>query len=198
MARNAGLPVPVTALLYLASDVVLAVTMEPLLMLLRWLGDRVQFIGRLGNRLARFTGAAGLQTGGVRGPLGLILFSFTMAPAPARAASEAMGHGPITGWTLAIIGDMLYFGMIMASTLWVSSLFGDDRLTVGAVLLGTWLVPMVIRRLRNRTAPPTPARLALASAPSSVLAEVSPPTRLARKSLGHNGRRRRSARGTRH
>ena len=157
MARNADIPIPVTALLYLASDVVLAVTMEPLLALLRWLGRRVDFLGRLGTRLARFSGAAGLQGNGVRGPLGLILFSFTVAPAPARAASEAAGYGPIRGWTLAIIGDMLYFGMIMASTLWVSSVFGDDRLTVGAVLLGTWLVPMLIRRMR-RSPPPAPAR----------------------------------------
>src|SRR5579864_6682103 len=106
MARNAGIPIPVTALLYLASDVVLAVTMEPLLILLRWLGQRVDFIGRLGTRLARFTGAAGLQGGGVRGPLGLILFSFTVSPTAGRAASEAAGHGFVTGWTLAIIGDM--------------------------------------------------------------------------------------------
>src|SRR5438105_2712280 len=129
MARNAGIPLVATAGLYLASDVLLAFTVEPMLALLRWLGQRVEVLGRLGSRLARFSGMAGLQSGGIRGPLGLILFSFTVAPAPARAASEAAGYGFVPGWTLAIIGDMLYFAMIMASTLWISSVFGDDRLT---------------------------------------------------------------------
>jgi hypothetical protein len=197
MARNAGIPIPVTAGLYLASDVVLAITTEPMLALLRWLGRRVEFLGRLGNRLSRFTGMAGMQSGGARGPLGLILFSFAWAPAPARAASEAAGHGPIPGWTFAIIGDMAYFGLIMASTLWVSNLFGgDDRLTVGAVLLGTWLLPIIIRRMRRRAQPATsrPPRMIVAAAPVGAIAEPAP-SRPARRAVTHNGRRRRSTRG---
>jgi hypothetical protein len=200
MARNAGIPIPVTALLYLASDVVLAIAMEPMLILLRWMGKRVDFLGRLGARLARFSGMAGLQGGGVRGPLGLILFSFTVAPAPARAASEAAGHGPLSGWTLAIAGDMLYFGMIMASTLWISSLFGgDDRLTVGAVLIGTWVVPMLIRRMRRNPAPVrvvsrTPLRVAAVTADAAVPGGSSG-ARAARKAPPQTGRRRRSSRG---
>src|SRR5207253_5820491 len=47
MARNAGISPVMTAGLYLASDVVLALVMEPLLVLLRFLGDRVELIGRL-------------------------------------------------------------------------------------------------------------------------------------------------------
>jgi hypothetical protein len=193
MARNAGIPPVVTAGLYLASDVVLAVTMEPMLALLRWLGGRVEFIGRLGNRLSRFSGAAGLQGGGVRGPLGLILFSFSVSPTAGRAASEAAGHGFLSGWTLAIIGDMAYFALVMASTLWVSSLFGDDRLTIGAVLLATWLVPMLIRRMRRSSpqAAPRPAPLRVATAVAAPAA-TSP---LPRKAVAHNGRRRRSTRG---
>ena len=72
--------------LYAASDVILAFTVEPMLILLRWLGDRVAFIGRLGTRLARLSGASGLSDGRVRGPLGLILFSFAVSPGAARAA----------------------------------------------------------------------------------------------------------------
>ncbi len=194
MARNAGLSLETTAALYLASDVVLAVTMEPMLILLRWLGQRVDFIGRLGTRLSRFSGMAGLQSGGVMGPLGLILFSFTWAPAPARAASEAAGHGFISGWTLAIIGDMAYFGLIMASTLWISSVFGDDRLTIGAVLIGTWLVPLLIRRLRRQRAAPAPAPARMRLTPLPMAGATS--ARAARKAtLDHNGRRRRSSRG---
>src|SRR4051794_19988611 len=52
LARNAGLPPVFTAALYLASDVVLAITMEPVLLGLRWLGRHVDFIGQLGTRLS--------------------------------------------------------------------------------------------------------------------------------------------------
>jgi hypothetical protein len=196
LARNAGISPVVTAGLYLASDVVLAVTMEPVLLGLRWLGRRVEFIGRVGNRLARFSGAAGLKSGGVQGPLGLILFSFTVSPTAGRAASEAAGHGFIPGWTLAIIGDMGYFVLIMASTLWVSSLFGDDRLTIGAVLIGTWLLPMVIRRIRRKTSvqPRTIAPQSLVPATALPLPS-SDAARPPRRTSTHNGRRRRSSRG---
>jgi hypothetical protein len=197
MARNAGLPPVAMAGLYLASDVVLAVTMEPILALLRWLGQRVEFLGRLGNRLSRFSGAAGLQGGGVRGPLGLILFSFSVSPTAGRAASEAAGHGFVSGWTLAIIGDMAYFALVMASTLWVSSLFGDDRLTIGAVLLATWLVPMLIRRMRRSgaQAAPGPGSLRVATAVAAPAVAAPEASRLPRKAVSHNGRRRRSTRG---
>jgi hypothetical protein len=198
MARNAGIAPVATAGLYLVSDLVLAVTMEPILAGLRWLGERVEFVGRLGNRLARFSGAAGLQGGGVRGPLGLILFSFSVSPTAGRAASEAAGHGFVPGWTLAIIGDMAYFGLVMASTLWVSSVFGDDRLTIGAVLLGTWLLPMLIRRMRRSRAPAAsrPASWRVATALAAPAAPASDSAaRLPRKAMSHNGRRKRSTRG---
>ena len=191
MGRNAGLSPAVMAALYLGSDVVLALVMEPMLAFLRWLGRRVEFLGRLGNRLARFSGAAGLQGGGVRGPLGLILFSFSVSPTAGRAASETAGHGFFSGWSLAIIGDMAYFGLIMASTLWVSSLIGDDRLTIGAVLLAAWLLPMLIRRMRR------PAPASVPAAPLRAVAVTTPSaSRLPRKATTtHDGRRRRASRG---
>jgi hypothetical protein len=208
-ARDAGINPVITAGLYAGSDVILALTVEPMLILLRWLGARVAFIAALGTKLARFSGATGLNDGKVRGPLGLILFSFAVAPAPARAASETAGHGFISGWTLAIIGDMLYFTMIMASTLWVASIVGDDRLTVGAVLIAAWVLPMLIRRMRRGSASPQPARaqprlsLATASPSGSLEATASstdaPSARMARKpATMHNGRRRRPSRGLHH
>ena len=61
--------------------------------------------------------------------------SLTLDPTAGRAAAAAAGHGFVPGWTLAIIGDMIYFVLLMASTLWVSSVVGDDRVTLGAVYL---------------------------------------------------------------
>src|SRR5438105_1219917 len=198
MARDAGLSPLATAGLYFLSDLVLAVTTEPMLALLRWLGKRVEFLARIGNILGRLTGSAGLQEGGVRGPLGLILVSFSISPTTGRAATAVAGHGFFSGWTLAIIGDMLYFGLLMATTLWVSSIFGDDRLTIGAVLIGTWVLPLVIRRLRRRR--PSSARVTMATAPVALrVAAAAPapdlPMSTAARKRSPQPRRRRASRG---
>ena len=153
MARDGGVSPLVTALLYLASDVVIALFAEPWLAFLRWVGRRVAFLGRVGERLSRLSGGAGLKDGGARGPLGLVLVSFTTSPTMGRAATSAAGHGFLTGWALAITGDMLYFALLMASTLWISGVLGDERVTVGAVLVITWVLPTVLRRVRLHRAP---------------------------------------------
>src|SRR5262245_45186797 len=61
LARDAGLPPPATAALYFASDLVLAVTTEPLLALLRWLSRHIEVLARIGAVLSRLSGSAGLQ-----------------------------------------------------------------------------------------------------------------------------------------
>jgi hypothetical protein len=166
MARDAGVSPLITALLYLASDVVIAVFAEPWLAFLRWVGRRIPFVGRVGERLSRLSGGAGLKDSGARGPLGLILVSFTTSPTMGRAATSAAGHGFFSGWSLAIIGDMLYFALLMASTLWISGLLGDERVTIGLVLVATWVLPTVLRRLHARRA----ARVAVSSAPKPLAA----------------------------
>lgn len=189
MARDAGLNPVVTAGLYLVSDVFLALTFEPMLLLLRWLGRRVDWLAALGQKMMRFSGATGLTAGRVKGPLGLILFSFIFAPAPARAASEAAGHGPVSGWTLAIIGDMVYFGVIMASTLLVISIFGDSRLAIAPVIVGAWLLPMLVQRMRREKPPAQPVPVS-----ASVVDSPTPTRAPYRRSVSHNGRRRRTTR----
>src|SRR5438552_984222 len=189
MARDAALDPLLTAGLYFASDLVLAVTAEPMLAGLRWVARRVPFLERLGARLARLTEATGLQEGGVRGPLGLILVSFTVNPLAGRAAAAAAGHGFFSGWALAIVGDMAYFGLIMASTLWISSVFGNDRLAIGVVLIVAFLAPILLRRLRRgsaagRSRPTAPLRVATASATSLAAPGAA---RLPRKRATHTG-----------
>jgi hypothetical protein len=168
LGRDSGLSPLEMAGLYLASDVVLALTCEPMLLGLAWLGRRVDWLAALGSRLGRVSGATGLSDGRVKGPLGLILFSFVFAPAPARAASEAAGHGPISGWSLAIIGDMLYFGIIMASTLLVISLFGDNRMAIAPLMVGAWLLPMLVQRLRRKPSAVSHQPSAISHQPSAI------------------------------
>lgn len=159
MARNAGIPPPVTIGFYLVSDIVLAITTEPLIAFFAWLGRHVDVVRRIGGVFSRLAGRAGLDHSGKRGPLGLILLSFSISPTTGRAAAAAAGHGFFPGWAMAITGDMGYFLLLMVSTLWLSGVLGDDRVTIGAVLLITWLVPMLIGRIRRArwpAAPPAP------------------------------------------
>jgi hypothetical protein len=202
MARDAGIAVPITVFLYFVSDLVLAVTTEPLLAGLRAASRRVAFLANIGRVLGRFTGSAGLQEGGVRGPLGLILVAFSISPTTGRAAAAAAGHGFFSGWALAITGDMLYFGVLMISTLWVSQLLGDDRLTIGAVLIGTWVIPLVVRKLRGKRVEPVATaeavHLRMASVPADEPQSGSQPTPLtsasySRRRVNHSGRRRRAS-----
>src|SRR5712692_347464 len=193
MARDAGLSPLLTAGLYFASDLVLPITAEPMLALVRWVGKRVAFMDRLGARLARLTETTGLKEGGVRGPLGLILVSFTVNPLAGRAAAAAAGHGFFSGWALAIVGDMIYFALIMASTLWISSVFGNDRLAIGVVLFVAFLAPILLRRLRrgsSSAAAQPPAHVRVVTGPGTSLASAASAERLQRKRGTHTGRRR--------
>jgi hypothetical protein len=194
MARDGGVSPLVTALLYLASDVALALFTEPWLACLRWLSRRVTVLGRVGARLSRLSSGIGLRDSGSRGPLGLILVSFTISPTTGRAAAAAAGHGFLSGWALAITGDMAYFGLLMGSTLWLSKVFGDDRLTIGAVLLGSWVLPLLLRHLRRRSPPVLVPQPAMALARVAATPDVSPerPTRTVepRRRAGRSQRRR--------
>lgn len=166
MARDGGASALLTALLYLVSDIVMSFTGEAMLKSLVLLGRWIPALGRLGQRLVSLSGNVGLRDSGVRGPLGLIMVSFTISPLAGRAAAAAAGYGFVVGWALAIAGDMLYFTLLMVSTLWLSSVLGDERLTVGAVLAIMFLAPMMLRRLRGQGRPaPTQAAITSAGRP---------------------------------
>jgi hypothetical protein len=216
MGRDAGLSPLVMAGMYFVSDIFMAVTHEPFFWLMGWLANMVPLIGKIRDFFRKASNSAGLQDDGARGPLGLILFSFTVDPISGRGAAAAAGHGFFTGWTFAILGDMIYFAVLMAATLWLSGLFGDDRTTVGVVLLSVWGLSMLIRRRqRRRTSPagrpvarpadlPQPAGSVLDPALEPALATVDidrrsdPASGPARSSsLGGGPRRKKAGRGRR-
>ncbi|HEV7731163.1 MAG TPA: hypothetical protein VGR62_03330 [Candidatus Binatia bacterium] len=149
MGRNWGVPIPVMALLYLASDMVLACVFEPMLRGLRLIGRHVPAVGRAArtmiDRMRRTVGPNGATH-----PLGLVAVSFGVDPMTGRAAAAMAGHGFFAGWAIAIAGDMLYFGVLMASTLWLDGILGDARYTIVAVLVLMMVIPAVVRRWRER------------------------------------------------
>jgi hypothetical protein len=150
MGTDAGVSPPMLALMYFVSDIFMAVTHEPFFWLLAWLANIFPALGKVRDFFAKASGAAGLKDEGGHGPLGLVLFSFTVDPVSARGAAAAAGHGFLAGWAFSIAGDMLYFGVLMAATLWLRDLFGDERSTIGVTLLTVWGISWFIRRRQKQ------------------------------------------------
>ncbi len=148
LARSHGIVWPVTAGLYLISDVILAFLFEPVLRLMIAVGRRIQFIARMiqAVRLAMHRTTA--HYGGA-GPFTLIVIAFGVDPMTGRAAAAAAGHGFVAGWAIAITGDMFYFGVVMAATLRLNTVLGDPNRTMWVILAAMFILPVIVRRLKS-------------------------------------------------
>jgi len=148
LAQGRGLAWPVTAGLYLVSDVLLALFFEPVLRLgVAW-GRRVPFLARLGGAVqAALTRPAAPSRRKAVGPFSLILIAFGVDPMTGRATALAAGHGFAAGWALAITGDMLYYALIAVATLRLNAYFRNPNRTMLVVLVAMFLVPALIKRV---------------------------------------------------
>jgi len=150
LARDQGLAWPLTAGLYLVSDVVLAVLFEPVLRVLAAVLVRVPLLARFGAALKAATARSVAHISGTStGPLALVMIAFGVDPMTGRATALAAGHGFVAGWAFAIAGDMLYFAVIALTTLQLNSYFKDPNTTMLIVLGAMFLVPMLVRKFRN-------------------------------------------------
>jgi hypothetical protein len=150
MAHARGIAWPIMMALYLVSDVILAFVFEPMLRMIAHIGRRVPAIGRFVQAMRTNARATADKYGSSGGAVALVLVSFGVDPMTGRAAAAAAGHGFLPGWAIAITGDMFYFALLMVTTLWVGSTVGDDRLTIGIMLVVMFVLPSVLRRLRSR------------------------------------------------
>jgi hypothetical protein len=146
LARSYALPWHVTSLLYLVSDVLLALAFEPLMLVFIAASRRSPFLARLGWAFKTATLQVMAQYRGA-GPLALIAMAFGVDPMTGRAAAAASGHGFLSGWAIAIAGDMLYFWVVMAATLKTSAYLSPGW-TVFLVMLGMFLAPLAVRRIK--------------------------------------------------
>ena len=154
LAQAKGLVWPVTTLLYLVSDIALAVAFEPVLRLIALLCGKVPFLARIGAALKAAT-ARSVSHFGVTGagPLALVMIAFGVDPMTGRASALAAGHGFVAGWAIAIAGDMLYFAVIALTTLQLNTYVRDPNTTMYIVLGAMLIVPVLIRRIRARRMP---------------------------------------------
>ncbi|ACH40968.1 MULTISPECIES: hypothetical protein [Citrifermentans] len=150
LARTQGLAWPVTAGLYLVSDVVLALMFEPVLRLFAAVIGNIPFLARFSAALKAATARSVAHVSGTStGPLALVMIAFGVDPMTGRATALASGHGFLAGWAFAIAGDMLYFAVIALTTLRLNSYFKDPNTTMLIVLAAMFLVPVLVRKLRD-------------------------------------------------
>lgn len=149
LAQTKGVAWPITTLLYLVSDIALAVAFEPILRLIALVCGKVAFLARIGALLKDATARSVSHFSGTgAGPLALTMIAFGVDPMTGRASALAAGHGFIAGWAFAIAGDMLYFAVIALTTLHLNTYFHDPDTTMLVVLGAMFIVPALIRRIR--------------------------------------------------
>ncbi len=153
LARSRGLEWPLMMLLYFISDVILACLFEPILKGLIILGRRTPRLQRWVDIFKRAVQKSVSHYGTGLGPLALVMIAFGVDPMTGRAAAAASGHGFVAGWLIAIAGDMIYFTVLMVSTLWLNHILGDGTWTM-LIILGLMIfAPILIRRFRERKKP---------------------------------------------
>jgi hypothetical protein len=146
MAKSFGIAWPEMLGLYFVSDLILAVVFEPLMLV----GGALLRRSAFGRRFAEAWRLSMRRTterfGRASGPLALVLVAFGLDPMSGRTAAAAAGHGFFPGWAIAIAGDMLYFSVLMVSTLWLGSVLGDGTSTVAVVFVLMMVLPQLLQR----------------------------------------------------
>jgi hypothetical protein len=150
LAQGNGVAWPVTAMLYLLSDIMLAIAFEPVLRIIAVICGKVSFLARISARVKSASARSVAHfSGSGAGPIALIMIAFGVDPMTGRASAHAAGHGFVAGWAFAIAGDMLYFAVIAVTTLQLNAYFRDPDTTMLIILAAMFGVPMLIRRIRS-------------------------------------------------
>ena len=150
LAQSRGIDWPTMALLYLISDIILAFTFEPIMLLFIRLGKRIEFLARMGAIMKLMTQKTIEHYGNSSGIFALIMIAFGVDPMTGRAVAVAAGHGFLVGWMIAIAGDMIYFFLLMISTLWLKNLTGSSTVTMVIIFAIMLIAPNVFRRVQNK------------------------------------------------
>ncbi len=149
LGHHGGIGPILMSVLYFASDIVLAAVFEPMLLIIAALGRRLPMVQRAAhwvfNAITRT-----MPAGSLTAPVGIALTAFGAGLPFGRALGATAGFGLIPSWLFTISGDMAYFGLGMASTLWFDDLLGDPRTAALAGLAVMFVVPWLIQRWQAR------------------------------------------------
>lgn len=155
LAHHLRVPPPVTFGLYALSDTLAALLLNPLYAWLRAWSRRNPTIRRIGQRVLAFAML------GVRRPTAEAVRGGRLAPALFRIATVGFGVDIYTagalasglpiprlpGWAAALAGDLLWFAVLLGSSIAAASILDDDRVVSVVVIAVALLAPPLFRRL---------------------------------------------------
>lgn len=149
LGNNRGLSWPMIMFMYFLSDCLLAVCFDPIMHRVRKSAAFSRINPQLKTEYVKNMERFGFKPNF----FSLLIFTFGSDPMSGRVATFIAGHGFLSGWAIAIAGDMVFFTVVMVSTLYLNSLLGDGTwaaVIVMVVLLGG---PALWRRFRASTPP---------------------------------------------
>jgi hypothetical protein len=153
LAQNRGFSWVIMTVLYLLSDIALALVFEPLMMLFVHHSKNSPAFLKMQHVFDAMKAKIIKQYGVKPSPLLLFTVAFGADPMSGRIATRVAGHNAFTGWTIAILGDMLFFAIVMVSTIWLHDLLGDGTATTLIIMAGMIFIPPLVRRVRGTSKP---------------------------------------------
>jgi hypothetical protein len=155
LARHAGINPAITIGLYALSDVMGAMVTHPTYALIKKIGARSRILSKIGRvylKIAMF---------GVRMPRLEDVQNGPMLPALFRIGVISFGfdiyHGGMViaglpvprllGWFAALVGDMIWFGVLMATNSAAAAVIQDDRIVAFVTIAAMLIIPKVAERI---------------------------------------------------
>jgi hypothetical protein len=149
LGQSKGIGWMAMSVLYFASDVLLAIVFEPFMILVGKLAKHSPFLTKFIANMKHITNKTIAAYGPNPGPFLLVVIAFGVDPMTGRAAALTQGHNFFSGWAVAIAGDMLFFWVVMASTIWLNNLLGDGTWAAVIIMILMFVIPALVRRVRR-------------------------------------------------
>jgi hypothetical protein len=155
LAHHLRIAPPVTFGLYALSDMLAVVFLHPLYSWFRTHGRRIPAIRKIGQRVLRFAMI------GIRRPTAEEVRSGRLAPVLLRIATVGFGVDIYTagalatglpiprlpGWAASIVGDLLWFGLLLGTSIAAAKVYDDPRWVAVVVIAVTLIGPSILRRI---------------------------------------------------
>lgn len=149
LARHVPLTPVATFGLYAVSDVLAAIVCHPLFVLLRRYGRRVKSMRWLGQRILSLAmiGVRAPRQAGVAPALSRIaMVGFGVDVYTAGMLATGLPVPALPGWVLAITGDLLWFALLLGTSLAAASIADDDRFIALVMIVAMIVIPWLARR----------------------------------------------------
>jgi hypothetical protein len=163
LARHIPLNPAFTFGLYAVSDVLAAAICHPLFVGFKQVARRVPVVRRAGKAMLRFamlgTPAAHAEARGVATSRPAALFrvatiGFGVDIYTAGAVATGLDVPRVLRWLCAIAGDLVWFAILLGTSIVAAAVVDDDRVVGGVVLVAMLVVPSIARRIFPALRPP--------------------------------------------